>query len=183
MFHCPQNTKKDLGKNKNVKLPSLCEEYWKCPDCGLSMKREDRDGTLHECGETFCSNCQKYYLGMEHFCYMRSITTDSICDKLIFYDFECQQNEGIHTPNFVVAQTVCDLCESQPIDENAICYNCGDRCEICKPFNKKKMNMKETLVMVVVKGKKFSKERKQQNNFVIGLLMRETKQYSNCTQW
>ena len=40
---------------------------------------------------------------------------------------------------------------------------------------KKKMNMKETLVMVVVKGKKFSKERKQQNNFVIDLLMRETK--------
>ena len=136
-FIAHKTPKKGLGKNKNVTLPTLCEEYWKCPDCGLSMKREDRDSTLHECGETFCSNCQQYYLGMEHFCYMRSITTESICDKLIFYDFECQQNEGIHTPNFVVAQTVCDLCESQSIDENAICYNCGDRCEICKPFNKK----------------------------------------------
>ena len=108
--------KKGVGKYKNYKLPSYCEQFWKCADCGLCMKREERDSTLHECGKTLCSNCHQYYLGMDHFCYMRSITTDSICDKLIFYDFECQQEEGIHTPNFVVTQTVCDLCQSQPID-------------------------------------------------------------------
>ena len=72
---------------------------------------------------------------MEHFCHMRSISTESISDKLIFYDFECQQEDGIHKPNFVVVQTVCDICESQHIDEKAVCYKCGARCNICGKFN------------------------------------------------
>ena len=136
-FAAHKQPKKGKGKFKNTKLPSYCEQYWKCPDCGLNLKREDRDSTVHECGETFCFNCQQYYMGMEHFCHMRSISTESICDKLIFYDFECQQEDGIHKPNFVVVQTVCDICESQPIDEKAVCYKCGARCNICGKFNKK----------------------------------------------
>ena len=136
-FLAHKEGRKGVGKYKNMKLPSYCEQYWKCPDCSVNLKREERDNTLHECGETFCYNCQQYYMGMEHFCYLRSITSESICDKLVFYDFECQQVDGIHKPNFVVVQTVCDYCQSQPIDENAICYNCGDRCEICGVFNKK----------------------------------------------
>ena len=138
------------------------------------MKREDRDSTLHECGETFCSNCQQYYLGMEHFCYMRSITTESICDKLIFYDFECQQNEGIHTPNFVVAQYVIYVNRTLLMKMLFVTTMMTD-VKFASHSTKKKMNMKEILAMVVVKGKTFLKERKQQNNFVIGLLMRETK--------
>ena len=136
-FTAHKQPKKGKGKFKNTKLPSYCEQYWKCPDCGINLKREDRDSTVHECGETFCFNCQQYYMGMEHFCHMRSISTESICDKLIFYDFECQQEDGIHKPNFVVVQTVCDICESQPIDEKAVCYKCGARCNICGKFNKK----------------------------------------------
>ena len=132
-YSAHKTPKKGVGKYKNYILPSYCEKVWKCVDCGLTMKREERDSTMHECGETYCSNCHQYYLGMDHLCHMRSITTDSICNKLIFYDFECQQEEGI----FVVVQTVCNICESQPFDENAICYFCGDRCEICKPFNTK----------------------------------------------
>ena len=136
-FTAHKQPKKGKGKFKYTKLPSYCEQYWKCPDCGINLKREDRDSTVHECGETFSFNCQQYYMGMEHFCHMRSISTESICDKLIFYDFECQQEDGIHKPNFVVVQTVCDICESQPIDEKAVCYKCGARCNICGKFNKK----------------------------------------------
>ena len=79
-FTAHKQPKKGKGKFKNTKLPSYCEQYWKCPDCGINLKREDRDSTVHECGETFCFNCQKYYMGMEHFCHVRSISTESICD-------------------------------------------------------------------------------------------------------
>ena len=132
------------------------------------MEREQRDSTLHECGETYCSNCHQYYLGMDHLCHMRSITTDSICDKLIFYDFECQQEEGIHKPNFVVVQTVCDVCESQPLMKMLSVTIVVIGVKFVNHSTLKKMNMKGILVQVVVRDKKFSMERKLQMNSVIG---------------
>ena len=135
-FKAHKESRKGIGKHKNKTLPSYCEQFWKCPDCGINLKRDNRDSSLHECGETFCNNCQQYHIDVEHYCYMRTITTESVCDKLIFYDFECQQVDGIHKPNFVVVQTVCEACEAHDIDENAICYYCGDRCDYCSKFNK-----------------------------------------------
>ena len=56
---------------------------------------------------------------------------------MLFYDFECQQHEGVHIPNYVVVQSVCNKCESDPIYEKPVCNRCGDRCAICCKFNKK----------------------------------------------
>ena len=58
-------------------------------------------------------------------------------DKFIFYDFECTQENGRHTPNFVVAQSICSHCESKPITSEATCNNCGSICQLCGKFDKK----------------------------------------------
>ena len=34
--------KKGRGKNQNVSLPSLCEQYWQCEECGVSIKRDEK---------------------------------------------------------------------------------------------------------------------------------------------
>lgn len=136
-FEAHKRKRKGRGKYKDVNLQSFCEQYWKCPDCGLNLKREDRDISSHECGEMKCHTCHQYYIGNDHKCYMRAFTAETKTSKLIFYDFECQQVEGVHKPNFLVAQTVCDMCESHTVDSESICYNCGHRCQICGVFNKK----------------------------------------------
>ena len=38
------------GKNKGVVLPTLCEQFWQCPECGVNLKVEHRKPELHECG-------------------------------------------------------------------------------------------------------------------------------------
>ena len=138
LAHKKQKTE-GRGNNKGKTLPSLCEQVWQCPDCGVSLKTEQRKSELHECGEIQCDVCNEFYLDEDHQCYMRSISPDQKSDKFIFYDFECQQDnaEGEHVPNYVVAHTVCNECEQYPIDEHATCNNCGSRCNFCSKYNKK----------------------------------------------
>ena len=86
-----------------------------------------------------CNICHEFYLDENRQFYMRALSLDQVTRKFIFYDFERHQNnEGNeHIPNFVVADTVCEECEKNPIDENATCENCGSRCEICDKYNHK----------------------------------------------
>ena len=127
--------KKGRGKNQNVSLPSLCEQYWQCKECGVSIKRDEKES--HECGEVTCYNCGHSYMSNEqHLCYMRSFTSDLSPDKFIFYDFECTQADGKHKPNFVVAHSICTTCEDSPVTSESTCNNCGSRCMICDKFNK-----------------------------------------------
>ena len=134
-FKAHKETPKAKGKRKFANLPSLCEQLWECPLCGVCIKRIDR--CRHECGETECYNCCKSYMANEqHLCYMRSMKSDLNPDKFIFYDFECTQETGKHVPNFVVAHSICDMCEDKPVTEDASCRNCGSRCMICDSFNK-----------------------------------------------
>ena len=67
----------------NVSLPSLCEQYLQCKECGISIKRDEKES--HECGEVTCYNCGHSYMSNEqHLCYMRSFTSDLSPDKFIF---------------------------------------------------------------------------------------------------
>ena len=126
------------GKNKGVKLPSLCEQFWQCPDCGITLKTGTRDPTLHECGESQCKVCNQYFMEQDqHMCYMRAFTSEVNPQKFIFYDFECVQESGTHSPNFVVAHSICPKCESEPVTSDATCSNCGSRCPKCDQFDEK----------------------------------------------
>ena len=132
--HKTQKTGK--GVMKNVRLPSMCEQYWNCKECGAEMKRNDK--ATHECGEIKFGNCsQTYMIYEQHLCYMRSMVLDLNPDKFIFYDFESTQETGKHEPNFVVAHNICNHCENNPVTSTATCKNCGSRCMLCDKFNEK----------------------------------------------
>ena len=132
--HKTQKTGK--GTMKNVRLPSMCEKYWNCKECGAGMKRNDK--ATHECGEIRCGNCSQTYMTYEQLlCYMRSMASDLNPDKFIFYDFECTQETGKHEPNFVVAHSICSHCENNPVTSTATCKNCGSGCMLCDKFNEK----------------------------------------------
>ena len=131
-----KRNKRGVGRMRNVVLPSMCEQFWDCKDCGARMKRTDRGN--HECGEIMCGNCsQTYMVHEEHLCYMRSHASDLNPDKFIFYDFECNQETGKHEPNFAVAQSICSQCEDNPVTSTATCKNCGSRCMLCNQFNER----------------------------------------------
>ena len=104
------------GKNKGIKMPYLCEQFWQCPDCGVNLKVEHRKSELHECGEIECNICHEFYFDENHQCYMRALAPEQEKFKFISYDFECHQNNE----NSVVAHSVCDECEKDPIDENVL---------------------------------------------------------------
>ena len=80
----------------------MCEQIWQCPDCGVSLKKDQRKAEMHECGEFHCNVCNGYYLDEDHQCYMRAISSEQEHNKFIFYDFECQQDndKGEHIPNY-----------------------------------------------------------------------------------
>ena len=125
------------GANKGKSIPSLCQQNWQCPQCGITLKTDRRKPTEHECGECLCNICQQYYDGDFHQCYMRSIEPDEREDKFIFYDFECQQDNELnqHIPNYVVSHSTCDECEKNEVTSNSKCYKCGSRCDMCNQYN------------------------------------------------
>ena len=74
----------------------MCKQFWQCSDCHLTLKRDQRDPSLHECGEILCKVCDQFHNEEEdyHKCYMRAFSSDLKPDKFIFYDFECTQEMG-----------------------------------------------------------------------------------------
>ena len=134
-YNAHKLSKKGTGKNKNKTLPSLCEENWECPDCGISLKSSCKEN--HECGQVKCYVCGTTYMDHEeHLCYLRSNSSDEEPQKFIFYDFECTQEDEKHVPNFVVTQSICPTCEEDPVTEESTCNKCGSRCTLCSKFNK-----------------------------------------------
>ena len=137
-FKLHKRTKKiDRGVRKGQTTISLCEQFWKCPECGITLQTSHRHPQKHECGEIKCLVCNEYYLDDNHKCYMRAQYSERDISKFIFYDFECHQKNEIHVPNYVVAMTICNECEKEPISEDAVCNNCGTRCFLCNKFNEK----------------------------------------------
>lgn len=127
------------GKFAGIVLKSLCERSWECPECKAIVDLESRGVSSHECGEVFCNICKQYFLNEHHLCYMKSLSPKTDFDKFIFYDFECRQDNenGVHTPNFVVAHTACSNCKDENVDEFTKCENCGTRCSKCNKYNRK----------------------------------------------
>ena len=109
------------GANKGKAIPSLCEQNWQCPQCGITLKTDKRKPGEHECGECLCNICQQYYDGEFHQCYMRSIEPEDKHEKFIFYDFECQQDNAKkeHIPNYVVSHSSCFECEKDEVSSDS----------------------------------------------------------------
>ena len=41
-----------MVKEQTKNIPSLCEQNWQCPECGITLKTDKRTSTEHECGES-----------------------------------------------------------------------------------------------------------------------------------
>ena len=82
---------------------SGCEVIRKCPKCGEAMDVR-RTGKGHICGN-HCPTCKvNYQKGTDHKCYMQQQEhkEESSYNHLLFFDFECTQEHGIHQPNLCV---------------------------------------------------------------------------------
>ena len=117
------------GKKKS---PSVCQSFWQCPECKKYLERSKRSPDKHVCGEWLCTCCKRWVLDINHRCYLQRIAPKDPSDKLIFFDFECTQDTGIHVPNLVVAHISCSQCL---ISDDAICKVCGNRCHRCDKWD------------------------------------------------
>ena len=122
----------ERGKNKGEVFPSRCEKVKECPDCGVRLKLKERSLEDHVCGESQCRNCKEWVFQEDHWCFMRAKAPDVFPEKYIYFDFEAQQDQGVHIANLVVAQTSCPACEGIPIESSlSKCHVCGFRCSFC----------------------------------------------------
>lgn len=146
--NCLARHKAANPKNNNT---SKCSKMFFCPHCQVSLKdkKNNRAVSLHVCGESYCKNCQLYYMPeQEHLCYMRATPTyeHSLLEgewpkRFIFYDFESMQDAegGVHIPNLVVCHTICEWCENETlVKHTSTCSSCGSRCANCSKLNKRK---------------------------------------------
>ena len=132
---CLKTHRSPQNKGKN---PSLCSQMLFCPACHVLLKRcaKQPGRTLenHLCGEVFCRNCEVYYTGRDHKCYMRSQRAeDGEQKRFLFYDFESVELEesGEHVPNLVVVHSICDECNDTLVTPTSKCNSCGSRCADC----------------------------------------------------
>ena len=90
---------------------TVCETYFKCKECGKVLDRTRRDIRTHKCGEKLCHVCDKY-VDSEHQCFMQVVKKkkrkrdDDDEPLMLFFDFECTQETGYHSPNLVVVQDI-----------------------------------------------------------------------------
>ena len=85
---------------------TVCEKIRKCPECKQAMDvRKIRPGG-HECVEKKCPTCKimRHPNDLNHQCYMQQLEPkeESSYSQLLFFDFECTQERGIHEVNLCV---------------------------------------------------------------------------------
>ena len=127
---------------KKANLQTYCQLRYKCLPCGTLLDPTQKPVRDHVCGEYRCSNCQQWFnpheTGMGHLCHMRALSSSQLkVDKFIFYDFECTQENDVHIPNLVVAQSCCSHCEQEELQDepSAFCHYCGTRCSACDAWS------------------------------------------------
>jgi hypothetical protein len=90
---------------------SRCQQYQKWMSKRL-LKGHACSGKMH------CKICKKI-VPTPHHCYVQVKPTrkkNKDLNMYIYYDFECSQEIGTHTPNLCVAERVCQHCDSLDID-------------------------------------------------------------------
>ncbi|XP_048775446.2 uncharacterized protein LOC125680045 [Ostrea edulis] len=105
---------------------TVCNLMGRCDQCQKWMSKQLLKG--HACGgKTQCRICKKL-VTTPHFCFVQKKPKPKRNKELkmyIYFDFECTQENGIHTPNLCVAERVCQHCDSLDIDT---------RCDYCHAF-------------------------------------------------
>ena len=97
---CYDCHKEPIGKGRSV-----CEGIKKCGKCQQSLELRHLDPKKHICGRK-CKTCG-VLLGEkdEHKCYIQKSernSEESKYNELLFFDFECTQEDGIHKVNLCI---------------------------------------------------------------------------------
>ena len=84
---------------------TVCEVIRKCPKCEQSMDVR-KIGKPHQCVDKKCPTCKimRNPEDLNHKCYMQQLEPkeESSYNRLLFFDFECTQEHGIHEVNLCV---------------------------------------------------------------------------------
>ena len=84
---------------------TVCEAVRKCPKCKQSMDVR-KIGKPHHCVDKTCPTCKRERnpKDLNHQCYMQQLEhkEESSYNQLLFFDFECTQEHGIHEVNLCV---------------------------------------------------------------------------------
>ena len=85
---------------------TVCEKIRKCPKCKQAMDVGRIRPGGHECVEKKCPTCKimRNPQDLNHQCYMQQLQPkeESSYNQLLFFDFECTQEHGIHEVNLCV---------------------------------------------------------------------------------
>ena len=139
---CFEEHKRERKIKEGSESDIVCQKVQKCLKCGRIVSTGLEN---HICGHSECSNCREYCDMNEHKCFMVSkkckggkcigCDGDKKCyscktrtDKYIFYDFETNQETGVHVVNWVdcedfhgnknTFETIDDFCKFVFKDEN-----------------------------------------------------------------
>ncbi len=85
---------------------ALCGMMVSCGElkCSLFNPSDYLINQPHRCGDSKCRNCGVMSQRGDHSCPIQVIKPDEPSDKLLFFDFECSQETGVHQVTHVVAQ-------------------------------------------------------------------------------
>ena len=85
---------------------TVCETVRKCPKCKNAMDVRRIRGRGHQCVDKKCPTCKimRNPGDPDHQCYMQQLEPkeESSYNHLLFFDFECTQERGIHEVNLCV---------------------------------------------------------------------------------
>ena len=85
---------------------TVCETIRKCPKCKNAMDVRRIGGRGHQCVDRKCPTCkiERNPEDLNHKCYMQQLEPEEECsyNHLLFFDFECTQERGIHEVNLCV---------------------------------------------------------------------------------
>ena len=85
---------------------TVCEMIRKCPKCKQAMDVRRIRGRGHQCVDKKCPTCKimRNPQDLDHKCYMQQQEPkeESSYNHLLFFDFECTQEHGIHEVNLCV---------------------------------------------------------------------------------
>ena len=84
------------GPNRGTPKLSLCQNFFKCPDCFKIIDTKKSQIKDHICGEYFCKTCQKKVKESDdeqHLCYYRCRKPRTTSGRFLIYDFETNQSD------------------------------------------------------------------------------------------
>ena len=78
---------------------------YKCKQCHRFYKTKDLPMDEHRCDKVKCGNC-KYYVDMDHKCYLHATDIKPHSEKYVYFDFEAKLDPKTnkHVVNYCIAQ-------------------------------------------------------------------------------